>query len=124
MPVILGHSGSKLSRGPLGGAAHGAVSFSSAVRGAAGGVPSAPVRLAHPCGRRLGSLRCRLRVGSCLRGLDPKLPSGCVRGGWIGGPPGCWRAWCEVQGEGGFVRQMTPLFTFLWGGVGTGREEG
>ena len=58
MPVILGHSGSKLSRGPLGGAAHGAVSLSSAVCGAAGGVPGAPVRLAHPCGRRLGSLRC------------------------------------------------------------------
>ena len=79
MPVILGHSGLKLSRGPLGGAAHGAVSLSSAGCGFSGGVPGVPVRFAHPCGRRLGLSRGCLR-GFCARGLDPKLPSGCARG--------------------------------------------
>ena len=55
MSVILGHSGLKLSRGPLGGATHGAVSSDGS--GFSGGVPDVPMRFAHPCGRRLGLSR-------------------------------------------------------------------
>ena len=125
MPVILGHSGSKLSRGPLGGAAHGAVSFSSAVSGAAGGVPGAPVRLAHPCGRRLGSLRCRLREGSCLRGLDPKLPSGLCTG-WVDwGSPRVLARMVRGPGRGRFCQTDDSSFHLsLGGGLVRGGRKG